>query len=108
MNSGRFGRRDLLRFAAIAGAGLGAPSSDAQQPGRSVSGMPFEKKDTVRLGVIGVGGRGGSLVGNFSAVPQVSIAALCDVVKDKALNAQARIERAGRQNYAPALYHSSE
>jgi predicted dehydrogenase len=58
--------------------------------------------------VIGVGGRGSSLVSNFTAIPQVSVAALCDVVKEKALAAQARIERAGRQKYSPALYHSSE
>jgi predicted dehydrogenase len=102
-------RRDLLRIATLAGAGLGIQPADAQQrPARSVAGMPFVKKDTVRLGVIGVGGRGNSLVDNFAAVPQVSIAALCDTVKEKTLQTQAKIERAGRQSYSPALYHSSD
>jgi predicted dehydrogenase len=109
MSSDFSSRRDLLRFAALAGAGLGLPQSQAQQSSaQSMAGKPFEKKEAVRLGLIGVGGRGNSHVDNFGGVPQVSIAALCDTVKDKVLRAQAKIERAGRQSYSPALYHSSD
>ena len=98
-------RRDLLRFATVAAAGL----AEAQQrPAKSVAGMPFVRKDSVRLGVIGTGGRGNSLIDNFGAVPGVSFAALCDVVKDKALKAQAKVERTGRQNYSPALYDAND
>jgi hypothetical protein len=99
-------RRDLLRFATtIAAAGL----AEAQQhPAKSVVGMPFVRKDSVRLGVIGTGGRGNSLIDNFGSVPGVSFAALCDVVKDKVLKTQAKIERTGRQNYSPALYDTSD
>jgi predicted dehydrogenase len=106
-------RRDLLRFATGLSVGMGlaeaAPQQAEQHPAsRSVSGMEFEKKDKVRLGVIGVGGRGNSLVTNFSAVPEVEITALCDTIKDKVLRTQARIERAGKQKVSPALYHSSD
>ena len=75
---------------------------------RSVAGMEFEKKDKVRLGVIGVGGRGNVLIDNFTAMREVQVTALCDTVKDKVLKAQARIERQGNQSNSPALYHSSD
>src|ERR1039457_2436059 len=109
-------RRDLLRLASVASLGMSlshaAPQQAANQAtptaGRTVSGMPFEKKDTVRLGVIGVGGRGNSLIDNFSAMPEVQVAALCDVVEDKVRKAQAKLERAGKQAHTPALYHSSD
>ena len=68
--------------------------------------MKFEAKDTVRLGVIGIGGRGNSLIENFSAIPQVRVTAICDTVKDKVDKQQAKLERAGKQ--PPALYHSSD
>jgi hypothetical protein len=105
--SDKLNRRDLLRMASLATAGLAVSQAAPQQAaGKSVSGMAFEGKDTVRLGFIGVGGRGNSLLGEFSAVPQVEVNALCDVVKDKVLKAQARLEKAGKR--PPALYHSSD
>ena len=46
-------RRDLLKLASLTtlGAGL-AYAADSPRPGRSMSGVPFEAKETVRLGVI--------------------------------------------------------
>jgi hypothetical protein len=95
-------RRDLLRLAS-AGA-LSAGFSAAAN--RTVAGMRFEAKETVRLGVIGIGGRGDSLIENFSAIPQVRVTAICDTVKEKVEKQQAKLEKAGKQ--APALYHSSD
>jgi len=104
-------RRDLLRLASVASLGMRLAEAGPQQSspaGHSVSGMPFEARDNVRIGVIGVGGRGNSLVDNFSAMPEVQVTALCDTVKDKVLKTQAKIERAGKQKQSPALYHSSD
>ena len=104
-------RRDLLRFASLATFGLGlaeaAPPQNEHATGHSMSGVEFEKKDNVRLGVIGVGGRGNSLIDNFSAMPEVEVTALCDTIKDKVLRAQSKLERAGKK-VSPALYHSSD
>ncbi|MGO9262802.1 MAG: Gfo/Idh/MocA family protein [Bryobacteraceae bacterium] len=109
-------RRDLLRLASLASLAANsavraaANSADAapQQPAgpaaASMSGVPFEARDQVRLGVIGTGGRGNSLIDNFAAMPEVRIAALCDVVRDKVLRTQARLERAGKLPTAPGLY----
>jgi Oxidoreductase family, NAD-binding Rossmann fold len=96
-------RRDLLKLAGVAAIGAGIARSQT-----SVSDLKFEGKEKVRLGVIGVGGRGSSLVTNFSAVPGAEIGALCDVVEDKVRKAQAKLDRAGKASSPIALYHSSE
>jgi hypothetical protein len=104
-------RRDLLRFASLASLGIElaqaqSPAQAEHAPERSMYGVKFDSKDSVRLGVIGVGGRGNSLVDNFSAMPEVQVTALCDTVKDKVDQAQAKLERAGKK--PPAVYHSSD
>jgi predicted dehydrogenase len=102
-------RRDWLRLASLAplAAGLTTELADAAPQPRTVSGMPFEAKSSVRIGVIGVGGRGNSLIDNFAAMPEVEITALCDTVPDKVLKAQAKLERKGKKA-TPALFHSNE
>jgi hypothetical protein len=105
--NGDSSRRDLLKLASLGALAAGAVEAvDAPPRAASVAGMKFEAKDTVRLGVVGVGGRGNALIDNFGAIPQVRITALCDVVKDKVEAAQTRLQKAGQQ--APALYHSSD
>src|SRR5215470_7035551 len=102
----RITRRELLKSATLAGAGLGlarpvlargssgssekavADGADAFLEGpstntRSVIGMKFQPHDTVRVGIIGVGGRGSEMLGEFLAVENVEITALCDIVKEK-------------------------
>src|SRR5215470_4207955 len=98
-------RRDLLKLAGLAALGAGAARS--QNPA-SVAGLKFDPKTTVRLGVIGTGGRGSSLVDNFAAVQGVQIAALCDLVEDKVKRVQAKLDRAGKATQPIALYHSDE
>jgi hypothetical protein len=68
----------------------------------------FKPKSTVRIGVIGTGGRGGSLIDNFAAVEGVQITALCDTVKDKVLKQQARLDKAGKAGQPIALFHSDD
>jgi glycosyl hydrolase family 109/GFO/IDH/MocA oxidoreductase family protein len=62
--------------------------------------MPFTAVNP-RIGLIGTGGRGTSLLGNLLAA-DVKVNALCDVVKDKAVHAQELVEKAGQK--APELY----
>src|ERR1022692_4152591 len=100
-------RRDLLRLAGVASpwATLGrAQTSDS----KSVADMPFPAKETIRIGVIGTGERGNSLVDNFSEVPGVRITALCDTVKDTVLKTQAKLDKAGKASQPIALFHSDD
>jgi hypothetical protein len=105
-------RRDLLRFASLASLAAGALDAAPQQPAEptaaSMSGVPFERCEQVRLGVIGVGGRGNALISNFTAMPEVRLTVMCDVVRDKLLKAQERLERAGKLPVAPALYSDGD
>src|SRR5215471_9915796 len=95
-------RRDLLKLASLAAAGWSR--AQAQAANKSVAEMPFAAKENVRLGVIGTGGRGGSLVDNFAAVPGVSISALCDVVKEKVLRVQTKLDKQGKASQKIGLY----
>src|ERR1039457_3329281 len=100
-------RRDLLKMAGL--ASLGASLGRAQSPGvKSMADMPFQPKETIRVGVIGTGERGNSLVDNFSEVPGARITALCDTVKDKVLKTQAKLDKAGKASQPIALFHSDD
>jgi predicted dehydrogenase len=89
----------------MAGAALATAQVPLRaQSGKSMAEVPFAPKETVRIGVIGTGGRGGSLVDNFSAVPGVAVTALCDVVKEKAQRVQAKLDRAGKAGQKISLF----
>ena len=113
----------MLKKGAVAGAGLSltklGPASEASAESRgieysgsnadkngSVTGMKFSPTDTVRIGIVGVGARGSSMLHEFMAVDNVQITALCDIVKEKVVGAQAVMEKAGQKT--PALYFNGD
>lgn len=93
-------RRDLLRTAAIGGAGLAfggpvltaaAEAAEAAAPpaqGASMMDVPFEQHKEVRVGIIGVGARGTSLLSDVLAVPGARVVALCDIVQSAVVRGQ--------------------
>src|SRR5579863_9723169 len=120
-------RRQLLRtgvgLVGATGAGLIAPglaagglsSSDAAEfasaaprgaSGETMVGVKFEARDTVRLGVIGVGSRGTGMLENFLAIPHVQVNAICDSVKEHATHAQDMVEKSGGKK--PEIYTNGE
>ena len=56
-------------------------------------GVPFEARERVRLGIIGVGGRGTSLLGDLLAVENVEVKAICDLVPEKVAKRKSRHRR---------------
>lgn len=123
-----FSRRDLLKGAALAGAALAASATSGafspaiaesvdavhhpeQQPvapkGRqSMHRVPFERHETVRVGIVGTGLRGRSVLHELLAIEGVKIVALADVVADKAQKAQKMVTDAGQA--APELYTNGD
>ncbi len=104
-------RRDFLKLgtASALGAGLSslhaepppaAGSSAADSSAATVIGMRFEPAEA-RIGLIGTGGRGTSLLGNLLGA-DAKVLALCDVVAEKAQHAQSLVTKAGQP--APELY----
>jgi predicted dehydrogenase len=87
-NSG-LSRRDFIKAGAgtglyLAAAGCGNPISDS----------PLESP--VRIGFVGVGGRGMSMLKVALSLEGVIIAAICDIVEEKVARAQRLVEEAGQ------------
>jgi predicted dehydrogenase len=111
MDSNGLSRRDLLKGAlagasavtAVSAASAAAPrsavstfESAAPSPKDQVWGLRFEPRDLVRVGIIGVGGRGSSLLDDLLGVPGVRVSAICDVVRQKVVRAQKRCMEKGQ------------
>ncbi|MFE2293003.1 Gfo/Idh/MocA family protein [Streptomyces sp. NPDC059452] len=82
-----------------------AAAAPARQ-GRTMTGVPFERRSTVRVGIIGLGNRGDSMIDLFLAVPGVRVVAVCDPVREKTVKAAAKVTAAGQP--APAVYAKGE
>jgi hypothetical protein len=100
-----FSRREFLRLGGVTAAGLsvaGVGALHAEAPkAASMIGVPLIAVKDPRIGIIGTGGRGTSLLENLLAA-DVKVLALCDVVREKAEHAQGMVTKAGQP--APELY----
>ena len=114
-------RRDLLKGAALAGAGLalGLPSvahgasgpapltpialSQPQRSAATMIGVPFAKHDVVRVAIVGTGLRGRSVLHELLGVENVRITAICDTVPEKLDMAVKQMRDAGH-TYEPARF----
>ncbi len=108
-----YSRRDMLKQVGLGGlaaglAAVGVDSAAAEPTHESHSaatmiGVPFEKRDTVRIAIVGTGLRGRSMLDEWLAVEGVRITALCDIVPEKVAMAVSQMKKAGH-TYEPALY----
>ena len=107
-SSARSTRRDLLRYVSLATAGVASGGARQASPQASTMiGVPFEPKPLIRMGFVGLGGRGTFQMRNFAAVDGVEVVALCDIVKEKVVRAHGEFPfydsffRSGNFNAAP-------
>ena len=106
----KISRRGFLKTGALASLTASLLGSDAKVLATKTNivaaptmiGVPFERKEKVRFGVIGCGERGKSMIHDFLGVENLEIVALCDNVKTNAEQCRSIIEKAGRKS--PALY----
>ena len=102
-------RRSFVKRTAMGGAGLliatdllgsnlsaAAPNSGKTTANSTMMGVPFERREKVRLGIIGVGGRGTSLLQDLLAVENVEVKAICDLVPEKVAHAQKAVVEKGQ------------
>jgi hypothetical protein len=68
--------------------------------------VPFERRMMVRVGLIGAGGRGMSLLGDLLAIDGVQVTAVYDHGAAQARRAQARVVKSGQSE--PALHAGDE
>ncbi len=106
-------RRELIQTAAGVGTAIAVGTIDTDLAAASprataetMHGVPFEKHEVVRVGFIGIGGRGSGLLGDLLAVDGVQIKAVCDLVKDRAENGATRTEQSGQKR--PEVYGGTE
>ncbi|MGV8096170.1 MAG: Gfo/Idh/MocA family protein [Mangrovibacterium sp.] len=114
-------RRDFLKLAGLAGAGLlgswtNGPetimkeNAKAHEPDKirknagkkyaqqfNMSGYCAPQIETVRIGFIGTGNRGGAAVERISYLEGVQIKCICDIRPEKANDAKARIKSTGHE-----------
>jgi predicted dehydrogenase len=111
----RLSRRELLKAAAVtsvlgigsAGADTaGAPQAPAEAPGPSVMDLKFDRHETVRIGVVGVGGRGTSLLRELLDVEGARVTAVCDLVPAKTERARALCTK--KKQAAPEAYTNGD
>ena len=114
-------RRDVLKNAALAGAAVATgasvtpaiagdvlagrgPDQGPRAPlaRATMKGVPFERRDVVRFGIVGTGLRGRSVLSELLAIDNVKIAAVADIAPDKAARAVTMVTDAGQP--APAVY----
>jgi hypothetical protein len=107
----RLSRRDFLGAGATAAAAVhllpGAiPPLESDSADRMI-GVPFTPRTVARVGLIGVGGRGRSLLRDLLAIEGVQVTALCDLVPAHAARGVAMVKEAG-QDTAPAVFDGSD
>lgn len=118
-------RRDFLKLAGTLGAGIAATlplkgftRSELNELNRRVTpqlgkgpqrfnmcGYRAPKIDTVRIGFVGLGNRGGAAVPRINNIGKISISGLCDIRPERVQLAQASI-KGSRHN--PTTYTSTE
>ncbi len=100
-------RRDFLRLSTMTAVGMSMSPLQAEVSPQHASGMlgvPFMARDP-KIGMIGVGGRGTSLLKNLLAA-DAQVPAICDIVKEKAEHAQSMVVKAGKNS--PELYTNGD
>jgi predicted dehydrogenase len=71
-----------------------------------MTGIPLEAREQVRMGIIGVGGRGTSLLQDLLAIEKVEVKAICDLVPEKVARTQKAVTEAGQPE--PAGFSKGE
>ena len=98
-------RRNFLRLSSMTAVGVGlALHAEAATPHATMMDVPFTAA-TPKIGIIGTGGRGTSLLENLLAA-DIQVLALCDVVREKAEHAQSMVVKAGQKS--PELYTNGD
>lgn len=88
--------QQMKEFGASAEEALQYVQTAPSARGATMRGVPFEKREHVRVGFVGVGGRGHGLLREMLAVEGAQVTAVSDVVEAHALRARDSVQEAGQ------------
>jgi len=105
MNQQPFTRRQLLKATAALGTGMafGELGLASKTPAKI---SPYSPADPVRIGLVGVGGRGTDLLRILLNLKGNIVCAVCDILPERAENAQTIVREAGHPR--PTRYTRGE
>lgn len=92
-------RRDLIKTgtaAAVTAVMAAGENVNASPATKTMIGVPFERRETVRVGIIGCGFRAYTMIRDFIGAGNVEIKALCDNVPANAARANEILEKLGQ------------
>ncbi|TLU98714.1 Gfo/Idh/MocA family protein [Dyadobacter luticola] len=109
-------KREFLKLAGLGGIGLAGTEKVSAKSGHpniptvgkqvfNMSGYAAPKIDTVRIGYIGLGNRGGGAIKRIVNLENVQVKAISDIVQEKADSAKKQLEAAGHH---PEVYSGSK
>ncbi len=103
--AGEYNRRNFITISAasLAGMALNAFSTPKEPAPAYFAAPPLE---VVRIGYVGVGGRGSTHIRNLLRLEGVEITAVCDIIEDRVHRIQDWVEKEGRPR--PAGYYRGE
>jgi hypothetical protein len=100
-------RRELLgATAAVSLTGLLDPSPSYGAAVKTMRDVPFERHSKIRIGFVGIGGRGSGLLNDLLHIPDVAVTAVCDLRPAAAQGAAKRVTDAGQPQ--PAVFQGGE
>jgi len=101
-------RRAFLQTGAAAALALQAKAAPApaREAPASMLGVPFARHERVRIGLIGAGARGQSLLNDLLGVPRAEVRAVCDVDPRRIRQTRERFARRGAPE--PAFHEGGE
>ena len=89
-------RREFLGIATMAVAAASMAANErVKTEGMPMRGFVDKPFDKIRVGVIGIGGRGRSAVARLCKVPGLQVTAVCDLLADRVRWGQNTVKRAG-------------
>ncbi|MFN2396711.1 MAG: Gfo/Idh/MocA family oxidoreductase [Bacteroidales bacterium] len=104
MQNKSYDRRDFLKYSGIAAGGaILTGSALSNQASASPNEMPGSDNKTIRLGFIGIGGRGAYHLSCALGIEGVEVPALCEIKDERLYEAKRWVEDSGRP--VPRLYN---
>ena len=102
MNSKNFSRRNFIGMSGLVGAGLALSGNPlmAAQPLRTEEATAAGK---YKIGLIGCGNRSKAIIGSLNNVPELEMAAFCDIVPHKM---QQRVQQNVKNGAKPKFVNS--